>query len=221
MGVGKILPCHGCVIGTERREARVLRHSMFYWAMAAAVSLLILFFLMGCVETVSQKATPSPEPTALTGSEIGPEGFAESSQPMVRVHYPADLAVMELNLLSISLSFPEGSADFIEVEVNSHIKASVVPHRNFACLSVPLEIGPNEIHIKAKKEEKIVDEVALHVFRRSDLVGNYEKPPAGFKKDYFHMQARPLCATCHHVLEPTAADKEFIPIETYAAEGLK
>ena len=70
---------------------------------------------------------------------------AESSQGIVTVHYPADLAIMEFDLLSISLSFPEGSADFIEVEVNSHIKASVVPHRNFACLSVPLEIGPNEI----------------------------------------------------------------------------
>ena len=146
MGECKILPCrHRCIIGTERREARVLTHSMFYWAMAVGVSLLILFFLMGCVETASQKATLSSEPTALTASEIGRESFAESSQPIVTVHYPADLAVMELNLLSISLSIPEGSADFIEVEVNSHIKASVVPHRNFACLSVPLEIGPNEI----------------------------------------------------------------------------
>lgn len=146
---------------------------------------------------------------------------AESSQGIVTVHHPADQAVMEFDLLSISLSLPEGSADLIEVEVNSRIKASVVPHRNFACLSVPLEAGINEIHIRAKKEDTIVDEVALNVFRRSDLASKYKEPPAGFKKDYFHEQARPLCATCHHVLEPTEADKEIIPIETYAAEGLK
>jgi len=215
MGVFNILPCqHGCFIGTERRKARVHRHSMFHWALAVGFSLFLLIHPIGCVETVSQKATPSPEPTALTVSEVGPESFAESTQPVITVHYPADLAVMEFHLLSISLSLPEGSADLIEVEANSHIKASVVPHRNFACLSVPLEIGPNEIHISAKKEERIVDEVALDVFRRSDLVGNYEKPPAGFKKDYFHMQSHPLCGTFHHVLEPTEADKETIPIET-------
>jgi predicted CXXCH cytochrome family protein len=146
---------------------------------------------------------------------------AESAQNIVTVSYPADLSVMEFNLLSISLSLPQGSADLIEVEVNSKIKASIVPRRKFECFSVPLELGVNKINIIAKKEERIVDDVALDVFRRSDLVSKYAKPPAGFQKDYFHMKDRSQCATCHHVLEPTEADIKTINIESYAAEVSK
>jgi hypothetical protein len=61
----------------------------------------------------------------------------------------------------------------------------------------------------------------LAVFRRSNLVSKYKKPPAGFQKDYFHMKDRSQCATCHHVLEPTEADNKTINIETYAAEAAK
>jgi len=143
---------------------------------------------------------------------------AEAGQNIVTVHYPAERAVMEFNLLSISLSLPQDSADLIEIEVNSKIRASIVPRRKFECLTVPLELGINELSIKAKKEDKIVDDVALNVFRRSDLVSKYAKPPAGFEKNYFHMKDHSQCATCHHVLEPTEADNEAINIEAYAAE---
>ena len=146
---------------------------------------------------------------------------AESSQNIVTVYYPADMAVMEFGRLSISLSLPQGSADLIEVEVNSHIKASVVPRQKFECLSVPLEFGINKIHIRAKKEDGVVDDVALDVFRRSDLVSKYKEPPAGFQKDYFHMKDRSPCSTCHHVLETTEADNEILDIETYLAEVAK
>ena len=184
-------------------------------AAAIGASLLFLLSLVGCVKTVAQGATPSPESTAPIASEIEP---GSSTRTIVTVDYPADLAVMEFNLLSISLSLPQGSADLIEVEVNNKIGASVVPRRKVACFSVPLELGINQINIRAKEEDRIVDEVALAVFRRSDLVGNYEKPPAGFKKDYFHMKDRSSCATCHHILEPTEADNKTIDIDTYAAE---
>lgn len=146
---------------------------------------------------------------------------AEGGQNIVTVSYPADMAVMEFNLLSISLSLPQGSADLIEIEVNNRNKANIVPRRKFECFSVPLELGINEINIRAKKADRIVDEVSLDVFRRSDLVSKYKKPPVGFQKDYFHMKARPQCAACHHVLEPTEADNKPINIETYAAEVSK
>ena len=146
---------------------------------------------------------------------------AEAGQNIVTVSYPADLAVMEFNLLSISLSLPQGSADLIEVEVNNKIRASSIPRRKFECFSVPLELGINKINIRAKKEDRVVDEVALAVFRRSDLVSKYAKPPAGFQKDYFHMKDRSQCATCHHVLAPTEADNQTINVETYAAEVSK
>ena len=201
-----------------KRKRGALRYATSCKAMAIGASLLFLFYLIGCVTTVSQEDTSSPEPAAPIASEIEQESPAESAQNIVTVSYPADMAVMEFNLLSISLSVPQGSADLIEVEVNSEMKASIVPRRKFECFSVPLELGINEINIRAKKEDRIVDEVALNVFRRSDLVGTYEKPPAGFKRDYFHMKDRSLCATCHHVVEPTEADNQTLNIETYAAE---
>ena len=211
-------------MGVERQEKRkreALRCTTSSRAMAFGASMLFLFYLIGCVKTVSQEATPSPEPTAPIASEIKQESSAEFGQDIVTVSYPADLAVMEFNLLSISLSLPQGSANLIEVEVNSQIKASFVPRRKVECFSVPLNLGPNKINIRAKKEDRTVDDVALNVFRRSDLVGNYEKPPAGFKKDYFHAKDRSQCATCHHVLEATEADNKTLNIETYAAEVSK
>jgi len=208
-------------MGVERQEKRkreVLRYFTSCRAMAIGTSLLFLFYLNGCLKTISQEDTPSPEPPAPIASEIEQESSAESVQNIFTVSYPADMAVMEFNLLSISLSLLQGSTDLIEVEVNSHIKASIIPRRKVECLSVPLELGLNNLNIRAKKEDNVVDVVALDVFRRSDLVGNYEKPPAGFKKDYFHSKDRSQCASCHHVLEPTEADNKTINIETYAAE---
>ena len=206
-------------MGVERQEV-LEREALRYFAsckvMAIGASLLFLFYLSGCLKTVSQEGTPSPEPTTPIASEIEPESSAESGH-IVTVSYPADMAVMEFNLVNISLSLPQGSADLIEVEVNRQIKASIFPRRKVECFSVPLELGINKINIKAKKEDRAVDEIALNVFRRSDLVGNYERPPAGFRKDYFHMKDRPQCATCHHVMEPTEADSKTINIETYSA----
>jgi predicted CXXCH cytochrome family protein len=211
-------------MGAARQEKRRIRALIYFTscrAMAIGASLLFLSYLIGCVRTVSQEATPSPEPTAPIASELAQESSAESGQSIVTVSYPADMAVMEFNLLSISLSLLQGSADLIEVEVNSQIKASIVPRRKVECFSVPLELGLNKIDIRAKKEDRAVDEVALNVFRRSDLVGNYEKPLAGFKKDYFHMKDHPQCSSCHHVLEPTEADNKTLNIETYPTEASK
>ena len=143
---------------------------------------------------------------------------AEGSQSIITLNYSPDMTVMEFDLLGISISVRQGSADLIEIRVNNRKKLNIIPRRKFECFSVPLEVGRNQINITAKKEDRIVDEVALDVFRRSDLVSKYEKPPAGFQKDYFHMKDRPQCAACHHVLEPTEADKNTIDIETFAAE---
>jgi len=202
----------------EKRNRKTLRYSTSCRAMAIGASLLFLFYLNGCLKTVSQEGTPSPEPPAPIASEIQQISSAESGQSIIAVSYPADMAVMEFNLLSISLSLLQGSADLIQVEVNNQIKASLVSPRKVECLSVPLELGINKIHIKAVKKDRTVDEIALNVFRRSDLVGNYEKPPAGFQKDYFHAKDRSQCATCHHVLEPTEADNKTLNIETYSTE---
>jgi predicted CXXCH cytochrome family protein len=204
-------------MGVERQEKpkrEALLYSVFFKAIAVGASLLFLCYLSGCAKTVSQDDIPSPEHIA---SEIEQESIAQSGQNVVTVSYPADMAVMEYNPLSLSLSLLQSSTDSIEVEVNSQIKARIAPRRNVECLSVALEPGINKINIIAKKKDRIVDEVALNIFRRSDLVGNYEKPPAGFEKDYFHMKDRYQCAACHHLLQPAEADGKTINIETYTA----
>ena len=208
-------------MGVERQEkpkSEVLLYSVSCKAIVVGASLLFFCCLSGCAKTVSQDDTSSAEHI---DSEIEIESPAQSGKNVVTVNYPTDMAVLEYNLLGISLSLPQGTSDSIEVEVNNQIKASIVPRRKVECLSVPLVLGINEINIRAKKEDRILGEVALNVFRRSDLVGNYEKPPAGFEKDYFHMKDRSQCATCHHLLRPAEADNKTINIETYLAEDLK
>jgi hypothetical protein len=194
-------------MGVERQEKpkkEALLYSVSCKAITVGASLLFICNLSGCARTVSQVDTQSPEHIA---SEIEQESPAQYAQNVVTVSYPADMAVMEYNLLSISLSLLRGYSDSIEVEVNWQIKAIIVPRREVECLSVPLEPGINQIYIVARKEDRVVDEVALNVFRRSDLVGNYEKPPAGFEKDYFHMKDRSQCAACHYLSEPAEAYK--------------
>jgi len=205
----------------EKRKRGALRYATSCRVMAIGAWLLFLLYQVGCVKTAPQEATPSPELRAPRASEIQQEGSAGSGRNLLTVHYPADLAVMEYNLLNISLSLPQGSADLIEAEVNSQIKASIVPRRKFACFSVPLELGINEINITAKKAGNIVGKVALAVFRRSELLSKYKEAPAGFSKDYFHSKDRSQCGGCHHVLEPAAADYNLINIETYAADPSK
>jgi predicted CXXCH cytochrome family protein len=205
----------------EKGKRGALTYSTCCRTLAIWAALLFLLSQVGCVKTSPQEVTPPAEPKARPASQVEQDSFAESVRTLVTVHYPADLAVMEFNLLNISVSLPRGSADLIEVEVNSQVKATIVPRREFECFSVPLELGINEINLRAKEENRIVDEVALKVFRRSDLVGNYEKPPAGFTKDYFHAKDRSPCGGCHHVLEPTAADENIINLETYTAEVLQ
>ena len=211
-------------MGVERQKKQkrgAPRHSTSCWAMAVGASLVFLLYQVGCVKTVHRQATPSSEVAASKTSKIEQERSAASDQNVVTVNYPPHMAVMEFNLLGISISLPRDSADLVEVAVNSEIKATVIPHRTFECFSVPLELGTNKIDITAKKKGRTVDEVALAVFRRSDLVGNYEKPPPGFAKDYFHLKDRPQCGGCHHVLEPTAADRDnIIDMEIYNAKVL-
>ncbi len=202
----------------EKPKRKALLYSLACEAMAVGASLLFLCCLSACAKTLSQDDTSS---SAHIDSAAKLEGTAQSGQNAVAVSYPADSAVMEYNRLSISLRLRQGSSDSIEIYLNSQIYESIVPRRQFECLSVPLEFGINKINIRARKEDRIAAEAALNIFRRSDLFGSYEKPPAGFEKDYFHMKDRSQCAACHHLSGPAEAENKTINIEAYAAEGSK
>ncbi len=145
---------------------------------------------------------------------------AEGSENIITMNYPPDRTVMELGLLSISLSMPKGSADLIKVNINDEEKANIVPVREVICFTVRLSVGINKIDIAAIKNNKAADRVLLSVFRRSDLVSAHKDPPAGFQKDYFHMKEWSRCSACHK-LEPGESDKKPINIAAFSAETSK
>jgi len=142
---------------------------------------------------------------------------AEGGSNLIVLHYPPDMTVMELGRLGISLSVPQNVVDLIEIRVNETKHVSTPPLRKTDCFSVPIKLGISKVDIVAKKEGRILEQVSFRVFRRSDLVSKYDQPPAGFRKDYFHMKARLECTGCHS-LEPKEADKKTINMTTFTAE---
>ncbi len=144
----------------------------------------------------------------------------EGGQNIITVQHPPDKSVMELGLLSVSLSMPPGSIDVLEIKVNSEEKLRIIPDSVFECFSVLLSIGNNKIDITGIKEKKPVDEISLSIFRRSDLVSIYNKPPSGYKTNYFHGKERSECTPCHE-LNPKDSDKKPINILTFSEETKK
>ena len=142
---------------------------------------------------------------------------AEGRQGIVSLNYPPNRSVVAFDLLSISLNVPQASADMIEISVNGRQQWRKTPPRDAVCFSVQLEPGVNKIDIIAKNRKRIVDEINLEVFRRSDLVSKYSVPPAGFERDNFHGKDRPRCARCH-AMEPGEGDKKFIGATNITAE---
>lgn len=136
----------------------------------------------------------------------------------VTIQYPPDNAVMEFDLLNISMEIPADSADLIKTKVNDKERANIIPDSKYECFSVPLIPGINRIDISATKKGKPVFDAALNVFRRSDLAAEYMKIPEGFKKDNFHMSDTARCAECH-ILEPREADRKPVSPASFIAEA--
>ncbi len=142
---------------------------------------------------------------------------AEGSTDIINLKYPPDNTIMEFGIIGISLNVRKDSADLIKVNVNNERKATVIPDSEFECFSVKLANGINKITILAIKKDSIVDWINFRVFNRSDLESAYRNPPAGFRRDYFHMTEHSRCASCH-ALEPGEFDKKSMNI---ASSSLK
>lgn len=151
------------------------------------------------------------------------DGFCDSqpvSEKMISVNYPPDKTVMEFNLLGISLTVPPGSADLITAVVNYNEIIKIIPDNKFKCFSVPLSLGKNMVQISVIKAGRVVDEIYINVFRRSDLESMYVKPPADFKKDYFHMKEWQRCTSCHTIVA-AKTDRKPADISAFPSENLK
>ncbi len=143
---------------------------------------------------------------------------AYSADGGIILHYPPDNVVMEFGLVNISMSLPDGSADIIEVRNNNEKVAGIVPGPGFECFSVPIKPGVNKIQISVLRNGKKVYDKSLSVFRRSDLESKYREPPAGFRKDYFHMRDNVQCRECH-VLEARESDKKPVNPESFIVQA--
>jgi len=152
---------------------------------------------------------------------LASEGHCDSHlnrQNIFTLNYPPDKTIMEFELLSISLKISQDSVDLISANVNDVEKIRIFPDSEFECFSIPLEIGTNRINLTAIKEDRLIGEIIFNVFRRSDLESKFKEPPAGFKKDYFHMKENSQCAPCH-IMEPTGADKKSLQMIFSASEN--
>lgn len=153
----------------------------------------------------------------------GAQGLTDQQpahEKVLTVNYPPDKSVMEFDLLGVSLTVPPGSADLITVSINQKELTRIVPDTEYECISIPLSVGNNMIQIEAHKGGKIVNDIFINVFRRSDLESIYFKPPAGFSKTNFHGTEHKECEACHS-LEPVASDKKSVDLAAFPAEKMK
>lgn len=144
---------------------------------------------------------------------------AADGRDVFSVYYPPDNTIMEFGLLSVTLSTAGGPASEITVHVNGREKLKIVPDSEFACFTVPIDVGINRIIIKALKGDELLDEAGINVFRRSDLESRYVKAPPEYEKDYFHMRKHEKCVRCHK-LGPEEADKKPVNIAAFPSENL-
>ena len=154
---------------------------------------------------------------------LGAEGFCDTQPPREKalsVNYPPDKTVMELGLLSISLTVPQGSTDLIIVNVNGNEKARIIPDNKIECFTIPISAGYNEIDVTAIKSSKLVGKNIIDVYRRSDLEKTYKDPPPGFKKNYFHMKEHSQCTGCH-ILTPGKSDRKPVNIAAFPIEDMR
>ncbi len=143
----------------------------------------------------------------------------EGNQHIITVNYPPDKTIIEFGPLGISLTVPQGSASLIKVNVNDKEYMKIVPDQEVECFSVLLTVGINRINIAVIKEDKEVDNIAVSVFRRSDLTAEYIKPPAGYKIISFHEKNSGQCTGCH-VLESGDSDRRPVNIAAFPSEIL-
>ncbi len=145
---------------------------------------------------------------------------ADAGQEAVVLHTPPDRAVIEYDVLNISISIPEGAADLIRVSVDGTDRKEIIPDLNFECFSVKInKPGTSTVEVSAFKGEALVASFVRNIFRRSDLESEYRKPPRSFKTVRFHMNDHPECKKCH-VLEISGYDKKPIRPGTFSSEKL-
>jgi predicted CXXCH cytochrome family protein len=132
---------------------------------------------------------------------------AGGQEKVMTLHYPPDKTVMEFGLLNVALSVTEEFKGKIVISVNGLEEKEILNDSVMKCFSVYIEPGINEISIAAKDARHEVERQTFSVFRRSVFISKFRKPPAAFKRVFFHMSKWDQCSGCH-TMEPNEADKK-------------
>jgi len=135
---------------------------------------------------------------------------------ILSLNYPPDKVVMEFDLISISVSLSEGTADEVKLFINGRERRSVSPEKEFVCFAESIPPGINNIDVTALSNGKEIDRISISAFRRSELIGKYMKVPAGYLNDNFHTDKHPECAMCHK-MDPGEFDRMAVNPSTFAA----
>jgi predicted CXXCH cytochrome family protein len=136
---------------------------------------------------------------------------AGADQNAISLHTPLDKSVIEYDVLNMSLEVPEGAADRITVSVDGTERKEIVPDLKYECFSVRLKPGTSTVEVSVYMGDTVVGSFVRNIFRRSDLISEYRKPPRSFRKVSFHMTEHQECKECH-VLESGEHDlKPVLP----------
>ncbi len=146
---------------------------------------------------------------------------AYADQETITLHVPSDRTVIEYDIVNFSVSMEDGAVDLIKVAVNGRDRKEIVPDSEFECFSVKLKPGPSTVEVTAFKGETLIAAFVRDIFHRSDLAGEFRKPPRSFKKARFHMDDHPVCNKCHELEASVQDGKPILPKTAYTGKSDK
>ena len=144
---------------------------------------------------------------------------AYAGEKAIVLHTPPDRTVIEYDIVNLSVSLPPDSADLIKIAVDGKDQKDIIPDTKFECFSIILKKpGTSTIEVTVFKENTVVASFVRNVFRRSDLVSTYRKPPRSFKRTNFHMAIHAECMECH-ILKTNEYDLKPISPSLFSSEN--
>lgn len=112
---------------------------------------------------------------------------------------PAPSSYVESRQINLMLSFPDKDGVSVLVSVAGKSYTRQV-QQGYACLTIALQNGLNQIEIQALDRQKNVTAQTVPIYLRSALSKQYQTPPAGYERYFFHGSANESsCSGCHRM----------------------
>lgn len=119
----------------------------------------------------------------------------------VTILSPARNRYVESEQLNLVLAFPDGDVTSVQVVAGGKTYTKPVPGgKGQACLAITLQNGLNQIEIRAIDRTGKLTVETLPIYLRSGLSKQYQTPPAGYERYFFHSPANEnACSGCHRM----------------------